>query len=225
MFSCSFVNFALGNPQLFQLPLQQVVPDSPLQARTVTGGPLQQAGNGASGTQLSQGSRASMPEEANTSQGARGLGSCSGTAPRPGPGQAVAPLVAQLTQPPESLSRGNRASLSSQGAHPAGPHLRSPGKPRLYRWQGEFFQTVAAVQHPGQHAVLPAGVSAAGLGALPDLSSGTGPRWEVTRDLLRPVWQGDMTKCAARAQHSVAHVLHPAVLSFPAQGSWWPAWL
>lgn len=92
------MNFALANPQLFQLTLQQVAPDGPLQAGTVTGGPLQQAGTGGPRTRLSPGSRASTLEEVNTSWGARGPGSCSGTAPRPGPSRAVAPPVARLTQ-------------------------------------------------------------------------------------------------------------------------------
>lgn len=102
LFSCSFMNFALANPQLFQRTLRQVAPDSPLQAGTVTGEPLQQAGTRGSGTRLFQGSRESTPEEVNISQGARGLGSCSGTAPRPGPSQVVAQLyTSRLSHSPE----------------------------------------------------------------------------------------------------------------------------
>lgn len=62
---------------------------------------------------------------------------------------------------PTAVRGGDWASPSSQGAYPAGSHLCSPGKPRLYRREGELFQTVAAVQHPGQHAMLPASVSTA----------------------------------------------------------------
>lgn len=47
----------------------------------------------------------------------------------------------------------------------------------------------------------------------------------MTGDLPLPVWQGDLTKRAARAQHSTARGLRPAVLPFPAQGSRWPALL
>lgn len=46
-----------------------------------------------------------------------------------------------------------------QGSHSPGLDLRPPWEPGPHRREGQLLQTLAAVQHTGQHAALPASVS------------------------------------------------------------------
>lgn len=58
--------------------------------------------------------------------------------------------------PPQQLQN----SFVLQGSYSAGPDLCPPGEPRLHWREGQLLQTLAAVQHSGQHAALPASVRA-----------------------------------------------------------------
>lgn len=49
-------------------------------------------------------------------------------------------------------------SFVLQGSYSAGSDLCPPREPRLHWWEGQLLQTLAAVQHSGQHAALPASV-------------------------------------------------------------------
>lgn len=51
-------------------------------------------------------------------------------------------------------------TLVLQGSYSAGPDLCPPREPRLHWREGQLLQTLAAVQHSGQHAALPASVRA-----------------------------------------------------------------